>query len=455
MLAFSRQKLTVIAIALSVASVTFGQTENLPDKDAQLQTVRNLLDQVRQQEKLLAEQEQKLEQEQEHQAAFIEALQNAERQSNRGSTENFTAGFVTGRGLYLGSEDGTFLFHPWVLSQFRNTTTHRSRISRGVYDTQNGFEVRRLKFGADGHVASPNFSYSFNLAVDRHTGAVSLEQAWASYRFDGTPFAFRAGQFKDPLDHEQLSSNRFLPAVDRSFIDDQFANAEGYVKGVTAIYDPATNIRAEGGFTGGYKNSNTNFQSYPTNAANWGTAGRVEYKAFGNWRDYERVSAYGVPARSLVFGAGADYTEAGHTGTLTHVVDAQYQSVNGWSLFAAYLGRYQRGIAAKDVKGRGNVATYDPTFRFQAAWALDPHWEPYGRFEYVHFNGHEFTAGTQTNVQIITAGANYYLYGQSARLSFDLSYLPGGSPVADDGFGILVDNRHGELIGRAQLTVVF
>lgn len=453
MSALVRHRLAGLAVVAATAPAIAAEPTTQPDVNSQLQSVRSLLDQVKEQEKALAQQEQRLEQEQQRQAAIAASLTDAERRS-ASVGEDFTAGFVSGRGLYLGSEDGSFLFHPWLLSQFRNTTTYQSRISRGVYNTDNGFEVRRLKFGADGHLGTPNFSYSFNLAVDRHTGAVSLEQAWLSYRIDNTPFAFRAGQFKDPLDHEQLSSNRFLPVLDRSFIDDQFANAEGYVKGVTAIYDPATFMRAEGGFTGGYKNYNTNFQPYPTNVADWGTAGRVEYKAFGNWRDYERVSAYGVPARSLVFGAGADYTEAGHVGTLTHVVDAQYQSTNGWSLFGAYLGRYQRGIAAKDVK-RGNVCTYDPTVRFQAAWALDPHWEPYGRFEYVHFNGHEFAAGTQTNVQIITAGTNYYLYGQSARLSFDLSYLPEGSPVADDGFGILVDNRHSELIGRAQLTVVF
>jgi hypothetical protein len=443
--------------ALTASAITaHALAEEAPtDVNAEIKEVKTLLEQVHAQELALQKRQEALEQKQEEQAALNQSLEDARRHSELADLSGISGGFVSGRGFYVASNDGRFLIHPWALFQFRNETAYRNHLSTGTYDTQNGFEVRRLKFGIDGNVASPDFTYSFNLAVDRHTGAVSLEQAWASYRLHDSPFAFRAGQFKDPFDHEQLSSNRFLPVLDRSFINDVFANAEGYVKGVTAIYDPATFVRAEGGLTGGYKNSNTNFQPYPTNAANWGAAGRVEYKFFGNWKDYERVSAYGAARRSFVIGTGADYTEAGPTASLSHVIDAQYQSPRGLSLFAAYLGRYQRDVISKDTKIKRSVDTYDPTVRLQASYAVNVHWEPYGRFEYVHFNGREFAAGTQTNVEIITAGTNYYLFGQSARLTFDLSYLPNGSPVADDGFGILVNNRHNELIERAQLTLVF
>lgn len=425
------------------------------DVDSQLQAVRNLLDQVKQQEKALAKQEERLEQEQQQAKATAEALADADRRTKLLDTQGISAGYVGGRGFFLASDDGNFLLHPWLQFQFRDTTAYRERITRGVYDTQNGFEVRRLKFGADGNLFSPDLTYLFQFAVDRHTGNVGLEMAWAKYRIDGTPFAVRAGQFKDPLDHEQLAASRFFPAIDRTYIDDTFANSEGFVKGVSAIYDPGTFVRGEAAYTGGLKNSNTNFQQYPTNIADWGAAGRAEFKAFGDWKDYERISSYGITARSLVFGVGADYTETGHASALVHVADVQYQSTNGWSLYGAYLGRYNRGVAPKNSKSKLTVDTYDPTFRFQASYALNAHWEPYGRFEYIHFDSREFAAGTQTNVQILTGGVNYYLYGQAAKISFDLNYLPNGSPTADDGFGILADNRHNELVGRAQLQVVF
>ena len=209
----------------------------------------------------------------------------------------------------------------------------------------------------------------FQFAVDRHTGNVGLEMAWVKYRIDGTPFAVRAGQFKDPLDHEQLAASRFFPAIDRTYIDDTFANTEGFLKGVSAIFDPGTSVRGEAAYTGGLKNYNTNFQAFPTNLADWGAAGRAEFKAFGDWKDYERISAYGITRRSLVFGVGADYTEIGHAAALVHVADVQYQSTNGWSLYGAYLGRYNRGIAPKNSKSKLTVDTYDPTFRFQASYA--------------------------------------------------------------------------------------
>lgn len=447
---------TVLALVIVAGSAAAAEsTATEPDSKAELQSVRTLLEQVKAQEQALERKQQLLEQKEEQQQAIGQVLDDADRHSKLLTTENLTAGFLSGRGFFLASDDGNFLLHPWLQFQFRDTTSYRDRVSKGVYDSQNGFEIRRLKFGADGNLFSPNLTYQFQFAVDRHTGNVALEMAWAKYRIDHSPFAVRAGQFKNPLDHEQLAASRFFPAIDRTFIDDQFANAEGFVKGVSAIYDPGTWVRGESAFTDGLKNYNTNFQEFPTNVADWGAAARAEFKAFGDWKDYERISAYGITRRSLVFGFGSDYTEAGHTSALTHVADVQYQSTNGWSLYAAYLGRYNRGVAPKNSKSRLTVDTYDPTVRFQASYALDRHWEPYGRFEYVHYDSREFAAGTQTNVQVITAGLNYYLYGQAAKLSFDVNYLPNGSPVADDGFGILADNRHNELVGRAQLQIVF
>jgi len=450
---YRRKLACVLALGVAATYSVAAEPPADPDVKDQLKSVRSLLDQVKAQEQELERKQQLLEQKQEQQTALNQVLEDADRRGKLLDVEGVNGGYATGRGFFLASDDGRFLLHPWLQFQFRNTTTYREKISRGVDDTQNGFEIRRLKFGADGNLFSPDFNYFIQFAVDRHTGNVGLEMAWVKYRFDHSPFAVRAGQFKDPLDHEQLAASRFFPAIDRTLVADTFANAEGFVKGVSVIYDPDTFVRTEAAFTGGLKNYNTNFQQFPTNAANWGSAARVEYKAFGDWKDYERITAYAIKRRSLVFGAGADYTETGHVSSLIHVVDAQYQSTNGWSLYGAYLGRLQRGVASKNTTG--NVETYDATARFQASYALDAHWEPYGRFEYIHFNGHEFAKGTQTNVQVVTGGMNYYLYGQAAKVSFDVTYLPDGSPVADDGFGILADNHHNELVGRAQLQFVF
>lgn len=380
-----------------------------------------------------------------------ELVKDADRHSQLLDAQGVLAGWTGGR-FVLQSEDGQYLAHPWLQLQFRNVTLYRQDAKqKGTSDDiQNGFETRRLKFGVDGNLFGKQLTYFTQFAVDRHNGNVQLEQAWIKYQFDDSPLAVRAGQFKDPLDHEQLGSSKTLPVMDRSFTNDQFANGEGFVKGVSLIYDAGKALRAEAGFHGGLRNFNTNFQQYPTSGipTNWGSAARVEYKAFGGWKDYDQTSAYGLKQNTLVFGGGADYTETGHAAALVHVGDVQYQAANGLSLYGAYLGRYTRRNTA------AQVATYDSSVRGQVAWALDRHWEPYARYEYVHFNGHEFAAGTETNIHVITAGVNYYLYGQAFKVSADVSVLPNGSPVNDDGFGLLADNGHTEIVGRVQFQLL-
>lgn len=418
-----------------------------PDVSAELSVLRARVEQLEAQQKLHESQQI----EAQDGVALTQAANDADRRSQLLDAQGVLSGYSNGR-FVLQSEDGNLLLHPWLQFQFRNVTTYREdALQKGTRDdTQTGFEVRRLKFGANGNAFGPELTYFLQFAADRHTGNVALEMAWGKYQFDDTPFAVRVGQFKDPLDHEQLTASRFYPVADRSLIDDTFANGEGFIKGASFIYDPGSAVRAEAAFTGGLRNFNTNFQQYPSPGipANWGAAGRFEYKAFGNWNDYELMSAYNIKHNTLVIGGGADYTETGHADALVHVVDAQYQSSSGLSFYAAYLGRY----TARNTKAL--VDTYDSSARLQGSWAIDRHWEPYARYEYIHFNGREFAAHTQTNVNVFTAGANYYLYGTSARFTFDLSYLPNGSPVSDDGFGILADPGHNELVGRVQFQLV-
>jgi len=442
--ASNRQKLALlVASGLAAPVAVAAEPATQPDLNAKIDALQAQIDQLKSQQKAQTEQEQ--------QTTYGSVIDDASRRTRLFDAEGISAGYDNGRFL-LRSEDGNFLLHPWLQLQFRNVTTWREDAkSGGRDDRQNGFEIRRLKFGADGNLYTPDLTYMVQFAVDRHNGDVQLEMAWAKYHLPGTPLYIRGGQYKEPLDHEQLAASRFFPAIDRTLIDDFFIGGEGFVQGVSLIYDPGNSLRAEGAFTDGIKNFNNNFQDYPTAGitADWGAAGRVEYKLLGHWKDYDQITAYGVKDPSLVVGAGADYTETGHSDSLVHVVDAQFQTNTGISVYGAYLGRYTTHNTS------ANVDTYDSTLRGQVSWAIDRHWEPYARYEYIHFDGHEFTTTTKTTVHVITAGANYYLAGFGAKVSLDLSYLPNGSPVADDGFGILTSNGHNELVGRAQFQVVF
>jgi hypothetical protein len=227
------------------------------------------------------------------------------------------------------------------------------------------------------------------------------------------------------------------------------AVGEAFSRGVTLRYDDHGPVRGEAALTSGFNVPNVNFQPFPTNPANFGLAGRGEYKVFGDWRDYEQFSSQGNHDNTLlVIGGGVDYTEAGHTDSIRHTIDAQF-NVGPLGFYGSYLGRYTRGNTA----GRGGD-TYDPTLRAQASYLLTPKWELFGRYDYVHFDGREFKAPTRSTVHEITAGRAYYFFGQNAKITLDVSYLPNGTPMADAGNDILINTPHGELVARGQFQLM-
>lgn len=400
-------------------------------------------------------------------AAALQA--DASQHSKLADLETFSAGYRADRGFVIQSERGDFLVHPWMAFQFRNDTTYREDgKSGGRSDTQNGFEVRRLKLGLDGNLFGPDLTYQFILSVDRHNGNLSLEDAWAKYKFGGTPLYVRAGQIRNPFDHEQIVFGPLLLTAERSLVNSLFAAGDGIVQGAAIGFDNDGPLRAELALTDGLRSLNTNFQEFPsipaggtapTIPANWGVAGRVEYTLMGDWKNYNSFTAMNVRRPLLIVGAGADYTEAGDTRQLSHVVDAQFDSPAGLSLFAAYLGRYVAHNGAPPGTNGGSVGpagphTYDATVRAQAGYAFANHWEPYARYEFIRFDPSEALSGGHHQVHEITGGVNYYLYGQRARFTADVSFLPDGCPVGDDGSGVLPASEGSETGLRVQFQII-
>ena len=165
--------------------------------------------------------------------------------------------------------------------------------------------------------------------------------------------------------------------------------------------------------------------------ANFGFAGRAEYKPWGQWSQYRDFTALDDTCELLVFGGGFDYTEAGHQDAIRHVVDVVYESPRGLSAYAAYLGRFTlRG-------GRDGQDTYDPSVRVQVAMLVTRQIEPFARYDYFHLDGRELPTGVKANVHELTLGTNYYLHSYRAKFTADVIYLPLGTPIADDAGDVL------------------
>jgi hypothetical protein len=380
-------------------------------------------------------------------AAIAQVLHDADLHSQFAlMTPDSEAGWDPNTGIYLKSDDGNFLIHPFVLLQVRNVSNFREEEKTGgSSDSQNGFEIRRMQLGADGNVYSPDLTYRIFVQTDRAGGDASLFDAWVRYHIPDTSWSIQAGQFKAPLAHEQMVFDRTLMAADRSLSDDILANGEAFSEGAMAIYQTDV-LRGKMDVTNGYNVNDVNFEDFPANPANFGVGGRAEYKAMGQWKDYDQFTSLGDKEDLLVFGGGADWTEAEAKDAIRQAADVQWNH-GGLGLFGGYIGRYtaRNGTA-------GN--TWDYSFTGQISYIVPgTTFEPFGRYDYLKVASREFTGPTNTNVHEITIGVNYYLYGQNCKLTLDGTYLPNGSPIDDNGSGVLVNNGRGEFVARAQVQL--
>ncbi len=364
----------------------------------------------------------------------------------------FANNYDSGR-FILQSDDGNFLLHPWFQLQIRNGTTYRDRVSKADVDSdlQNGFEIRRMKFGVDGNAFSPATTYSIYWNTDRNTGTLTLEEAWVRTKISDD-WAVRGGQMKDLFAHESLVSSKKVLATELTLLTDLFAGGSNYVQAALISYSHDA-FQFEGGLTDGANESNRNFQDFPTNAWDYGAVGRVQYKVMGDWSAYDQFSSLNLKKDLLVFGGAVDYSEAGNTGQLLHTVDVQYNNTAGLGLFGAYYGRFTRN-APKSVTAVATDDTYDLGFIAQASYLIpDTKWEPFARYDFIKFDSNSVAAGDRETVHEITAGVNYYFHGQAAKFTLDVTYLPNGSPFSDTGSDVL-SSPNSEIVVRGQFQLL-
>ena len=161
----SKNRLRLIAAAAAASLAVTSAVVRAADPvaaPATEPTAQELLEQIKQ----LQAKVEKLEAKQTQTNADVartvdEIMKDAEKRSVLLDPIPFTGNWQAGK-FTLRSDDGNFLLHPWFQLQFRNVTNYREDGGDGDSDFENGFEVRRMKFGVDGNVFSPNTTYVFN-----------------------------------------------------------------------------------------------------------------------------------------------------------------------------------------------------------------------------------------------------------------------------------------------------
>ena len=405
-------------------------------------------------------------------SAVGDALSDAERRGNplTLAPEGFTAGYDNGK-FIIQSADGSFLMNPNAQFQFRYVLNHRDAAEDDDTDSQLGFEVRRLKLSLDGNVFGKNTAYKLQWATNRSGGGLILEEAYVRHAF-GESFwggrlsnwAIKAGQFKDPTFHEEITSSKRQLAVDRSLLNETLAGGvTDYEQGVTFIYDPRNSpigvpMRAEVGFIDGANTDNTNFtdsggpSALGITNASWGALARVDVKLSGDWKNYDDFTAMKTTGDLLVVGGGLNVTEGDGGTAWFHTVDVQWEPANlvpGLGVYAAYVG------VSQDLRGEDAENPYHWGFLVQAGYMLNNQWEVFGRYDYTDLDLEAVGGGAaEDKLHEITLGVNYYMKGHASKFSADVTWLPNGSPLDLNGIGVLESGEEDQIVVRLQYQLL-
>lgn len=415
-------------------------------------TQQELLSQLQELQAKVAAMEAKQVNTQDVDSTVASVLADADRRSQLMQVEGFTAGYNKGKFL-IQSADGNFTLNPNLQLQFRWLVNAYKEDEDITGDDDNeiddGFEVRRAKFGFQGNMFTPDLQYVFVWATDRDGGSVNLEDAFVRYQF-ADAWAVRAGQYKDPVHHEELVSSKRQLAVDRSLVNEDLGGGEtDRVQGIHLIYDDGGNIRAEVGYHDGSNTDNTNFQD--TNGADFGISGRAEWMVSGdNWRAYEDFTAMGNDSDIFVLGAGGDWTQSGDVDVYLHTIDAQWENSAGLGIYAAYLG----ALVDMGDNAFGDDTLYDMGFLLQAAYMLNEQWEIFGRYDVTILDDDRVASGAEDTFNEFTVGVNYYLKGHAAKITVDGFWLPDGAPITNDGIGVLDSGDEDQFGLRAQFQLL-
>ena len=399
-------------------------------------------------------------------ATVERVMADAQRRSELMQPDGFTAGYNKGK-FTMQSADGAYSFSPTAQFQFRYEGTYREDAKHGApgigdsdsYD--DGFELRRMKFGMAGNAVTTDLSYKFQWATDRATGGVALEDAWLRYKISDN-WAIFGGQFEDLTSHEALVSSARQLAVEQSYANRVLLdNFSEYTQGFGGTYSTKA-LRLSGALTDGANSDNTNYQDQPLAIAPtpasatalptvyWGASARAELMVLGdNWKQYDDFSALNNKSDMLILGSGVSYSDADGGGLWLYSVDAQWEpeAVSGLALYAAVIGNQFDLNGASSYNNTGWVV--------QAGYMLNAKWEVFARYDEVNWDSTDFAEGADNNVQECTVGVNYFISGHAAKFTADVVYLPNGTPRGESGLGIMPEgDSKQEAVARLQFQLL-
>lgn len=338
-------------------------------------------------------------------------------------------------------------------------------------DFESGFQNRRVKFGVEGTAPDPRLSYRITAAFRRADGDSLLEDAAIIWKVaDG--WTLTAGQFKPPLNREELVGATSQLAVEQSFATVVFL--QDWTQGVM-LTRTDENVRWSLAFTDGVQAYNSDFTSIrratpqgllsrtEAGEADYAASGRLEWRSGSSWdafRDF--TSREGSPTALLAGIAGhvegadradPDFSEAGYLYAQWHA-DLTLKG-NGWNALVAAVGGH---MSAEPPAG--TLPDHRDDFGFTAhfgAYIPGTQWEPYAQYS-ILLPDADRTGGDVRTFGVLAVGVNYYLHGHAAKFTGDIVWFAGDENALAGprlGHGYLSDDDPNELLLRFQWQLLF
>jgi len=387
-------------------------------------------------------------------------------------------------GFFVASEDGSSMLHPGLIWKYTGVANWKHNTTGGGNDSAVGFENTVLEPYVCGNVFTKDMT--FKLLYDSASGSPTLTDMYVQYVFShnvlcGGDLAVKGGQFVDPTFKEQSIGDANVAAElvgARSLLNALIGGGlvGPRVQGVELLLvGDNSPVHLALAYTDGAQGANTDFQQIHSVyfspvaghsevfSVNWGVAARADWKLMGDWKDADKFTAKGNKQDLLVVGLGGNVTEIcldGMTGGVweyMYSADVQYCTMDGkLSLYAAALGN---DLKTRNNPGTDNLQCYG--LLVQAGYLVTDSVEVFARWDWTHLDGELafLVDGGQNNFHELTAGVNYYLgdngaWGNHAKLTVDISYLPQGTPVGVPAADVLGQgNGRSELVVGAQFTL--
>lgn len=348
-------------------------------------------------------------------------------------------------GFFIRSPDGQFYLKIRGMIQTRYTFNIRQDEPAGQDGDQGGFEMARTRIGFVGHIIDPTWKFMIWTGYGANGSAILLD-AWVKKELPAG-FAVTAGQFKVPMWKEWLVSETSQQFIERSLLT---AKTSGiYTQGVVGEWQNEM-FHFALSFNDGMNATNS---AWNADRTHWAVTGRAEWKAFGDWKNYNDFESWQGSDPLLVFGVAANYQQ-GDTGgstqnpdNITWTADALWK-FGGGNVFAAIVGSHNSGYDSA-------TASYPPDYYgalIQGGYFITPELEAIARYECGFAEDDNID-----QLSVASAGFNYFFKKWSARFSFDVGYSFNAMPAfwASSGMGWLPDNSHGQVVIRTQMQLLF